>query len=121
MNEDIYPVRVSMTLNVVAGSVDDAPRFIATEFANNTPHDLSSRIFNIHAVDIALLPTELFIVVGEGGYDAASYVAKRTLREAAAQAREWWADSSGETDTVDVLRLDLMTLELERIDADQLP
>ncbi len=59
--------------------------------------------------------TELFIVAWTGGYEDTSYVVKPTAAEAWAQANTWWDDADPETHTMDILRLDLTTLTIERL------
>lgn len=64
---------------------------------------------------------KLFIVVWGGNTDAPAYVAKRTVEEATAQAIIWTNESDiDEGDWVDVLSLDLNTLELTRHYAEDL-
>lgn len=64
---------------------------------------------------IANQPTELFIIAWTGGYEATSYTVKSTAAEAWTQAELWWDDADQEGDTMDILRLDLTTLTLERL------
>lgn len=59
---------------------------------------------------------DIFIVVWSGGYEAPSYVVKRTEAEAWAQAKEWLAEADEEGDWIDVLHLDLTTLILRRLE-----
>lgn len=60
--------------------------------------------------------TELFVIAWTGGYEATSYTVKTTAADAWAQAKEWWADADPEVDSIDVLRINLTTLTMERLE-----
>lgn len=60
--------------------------------------------------------TELFVIAWTGGYEATSYTVKLTEQSAWEQARIWWEDADKEEDSIDVLRIDLNTLTMERLE-----
>lgn len=65
------------------------------------------------------IPTEVFLVAWTGGYEAPQYATRPTEAEAMDLGREWYEDSNGETDTVDVLRLNLADGSVTRLHPDE--
>lgn len=59
---------------------------------------------------------EVFVIAWTGGYEAPSYTVKATAAEAWTQAEEWWKDAKEGEDTLDVLRIDLTTMTIERLE-----
>lgn len=58
----------------------------------------------------------IYIVVWSGGYEAPSYAAHNSEKEAFKQAKEWWNDADAEVDSVDVLAIDIKTLQVKRLE-----
>ena len=58
--------------------------------------------------------TEVFIIVWSGGYDPPQYEVRPNRTEAFALAKSWAEDMEEGVDTVDVLRLDLDSMTIER-------
>ena len=63
------------------------------------------------------LPTSVYIVAWTGGYEAPSYTAFFDEARAWDQAYEWVEEMEEGVDTIDVLRLDLPSLKMERLEA----
>lgn len=58
---------------------------------------------------------EVFIVVWSGGYEAPTYIARPTKEEAIVIGRDWTKDME-DGDTVDILRINLTNMTLERVE-----
>lgn len=58
---------------------------------------------------------DVFLVVWSGGYDAPQYALRGADVEAWALAQTWGEDMREGEDTVDVLRIDLATMTVERL------
>lgn len=58
----------------------------------------------------------IYIVVWSGGYEAPSYAAHRTEKEAWKQANDWWKDADEDSDSIDVIALNTESLSLKRLE-----
>ena len=68
------------------------------------------------------MPTEegasavIYIVVWSGGYEAPSYAAHNSEKEAFKRAIDWQKDADDDSDWIDVLSVDTKTLQVKRLE-----
>lgn len=58
----------------------------------------------------------IYMVVWSGGYEAPSYSLYHNEKAAFKQANNWWSDADKESDSMDVLAIDIKTLEVKRLE-----
>ena len=87
-----------------------------TVFPYSPPHFHTAAI--VEAIDNltnVIGQRSIFLVVASGGGQPPAYEAKATEADAWALAEQWHAEGEEGDDAVDVLRLDLPSLNLERL------
>ena len=77
--------------------------------------DLHRRVYTL------VLSQSVYVVSWTGGYEAPCYVAFWDEAQAWERAHKWARDMKESEDTIDVLRIRLMPLSIERLEQDDAP